>query len=176
MIRQGAAEDESRLSIRYAVLRTLLLAVLVFVGYSVVMRLTMAVFPMYINYLYGTWSDSNYFASLLKTLINIVFLIVGAIVLRGRRLTYSQRFSIIMLGLSIIFQVLSMRMEIWGRIAGLFSIYVYLMWVPDFLDEINLKRNRWIVECAVVFFSYIYMIIVLVFRPEWNLVVPYVVR
>ena len=174
MIRQGQNEDESRLSIQWAVIRTLLLAVIVFVAYSIIMRVAIAILPGYTNYFYGTWSDSNYFASLLKTLISVVFLIVGAIVFRGRKLTYLQRFSIIMLGLNIVFQVLSMRMEIWGRIASLFGIYAYIIWVPEFLSEIQLKSNRWIIEYAVIGFSFLYMLVVLVFRPEWTLVVPYV--
>ena len=176
LIRQGKNEDESKLSISWAVMRTLLLAVIVFVAYSIIMRIAIAILPGYTNYFYGTWSDSNYFASLLKTLISVVFLVVGAIVLRGRKLTNAQRFSIIMLGLNIVFQVLSMRMEIWGRIASLFGIYAYLMWVPEFLDEIQLISNRWITEWAITGFSFAYMLIVLVFRPEWTLVVPYVIK
>ena len=176
MIRKGNNEDESTLSIQWAVIRTILLAAIVFVAYSLFMRITIIIFPGYSNYFYGTWSDSNYFASLLKTLISVVFLIVGAIVLRGRKLTYLQRFSIIMLGLNIVFHVLSMRMEIWGRIANLFEIYAYLIWVPEFLGEIQLKSNRWIIECAITGFSFLYMLVVLVFRPEWTLVVPYVIR
>jgi len=81
-----------------------------------------------------------------------------------------------MLGMAILFQVLSMRMEIWGRVSGLFGIYIYLVWVPEFINEIRLASNRRIVETAVVGSSFIYMLIVLVFRPEWTLVVPYVIK
>ena len=176
MLRQGKNEDESKLSIQWAVFRTIILAVIVFIGYSLVMRVAVAILPGYTNYFYGTWSDSNYFASLLSTLINMVFLGVGAYILRGRRLTNVQRFSIIMLGLSIIFQVLSMRMEIWSRMVGLFSVYIYLMWVPEFINEIRLTSNRWIIESGIVGFSFVYMLVVLVFRPEWTLVVPYVIK
>lgn len=176
MIRTGQNEDESKLSVQWAVIRTFFIAVIVFVGYSLIMRVAIAILPRYTNYFYGAWSDSNYFASLIKTLISVVFLTVGAIVLRGRTLTNAQRFSIIMLGLDIVFQVLSMRMEIWGRMAGLFGVYAYLMWVPEFLYEIKLRNNRWIVESAIIVFSFLYMLIVLVFRPEWSMVVPYVVR
>ena len=81
-----------------------------------------------------------------------------------------------MLSLSIVFLVLSMRMEIWGRVTGMFSIYALVIWVPEFLNEIKLYSNRWIVETAVVLFSFAYMLIVLVLRPEWTMVVPYVIR
>ena len=176
MLHQGKNQDESKLSTQWVVFRTIVLAGIVFVGYSLVMRVAVAILPEYTNYFYSTWSDSNYFASFLSTLINIVFLGVGAYILRGRRLTNAQRFSIIMLGLSIIFHVLSMRMEIWSRITGLFNIYVYLMWVPEFINEIRLISNRWIIEFGIVFFSFMYMVVVLLFRPEWTLVVPYVIK
>ena len=174
LIQQGQNEEETKLSIQRVVIRTLSLAVIAFVGYSTVMSIAIAIFPSYSGYFDSIWSDSNYFASLFQTLINVVFLIVGAIFLRGRKMTYAQRFSVIMLGLSILFRVVSMRMEIWDRIASFFEIYIYLMWVPEFTDEIQLETNRWIVETAVVGFSFIYMLIVLVYRPEWTRVVPYV--
>lgn len=176
LIRQGKNEDESGLSIQSAVIRTLFVAVIVFMGYSIIMRVVIAILPAYTYYFYGTWSDSNYFASLLNTLISIAFLFAGVIVLRGRKLKNIQRFSIIMLGFNIASLVLSMRMEIWGRLAGLFGIYVYLIWVPEFMHEIQLKSNRQIIECAITVFSFLYMVIVLVFRPEWTMVVPYVIR
>ena len=173
LIQQGQNEEETKLSIQRVVIRTLSLAVIAFVGYSTVMSMAIAIFPSYSGYFDSIWSDSNHFASLFQTLINVVFLIVGAIFLRGRKMTYAQRFSVIMLGLSILFRVVSMRMEIWDRIARFFEIYIYLMWVPEFTDEIQLETNRWIVETAVVGFSFIYMLIVLVYRPEWTRVVPY---
>lgn len=176
MLRQGMNEAESKLSMQWALIRTLILAVIVFVGYSLVMRLAMVILPAYSFYFYGNWGDSNYFASLLKTLINMVFLFAGAIVFRGRKLTYMQRFSVIMLGLSILFHVLSMRAEIWERVAGLFGIYAYLVWIPEFINEIKLRSNRWITVSSIVGFSFVYMLVVLVFRPEWTLVVPYVIK
>lgn len=176
LLRQGKNEDESKLSIQRAVFRTITMAIVVFAGYSLIMRLAVSILPGYANYFYGTWSDSNYFASLLSTLINLVFLGVGAYILRGRRLTHAQRFSIIMLGLSIIFQVLSMRMEIWSRIVGLFSIYIYLMWVPEFINEIRLNSNRLIVNTGIIVFSFAYMLIILIYRPEWTMVTPYITK
>ncbi len=176
LIRGSRFEDESRLTMSFAVLRTLMLAVAVFFGYSAIMRLSSTIFPGYSHYFYGKWSDSNYFASLLKTLISIVFLIVGTLIFRNKKLTYIQRFSAIMLCLSIIFQVLSMRMEIWGRIVSIFGIYTYVIWIPELLNEIRLNSNRRIIETGIVLFSFAYMVIVLVFRPEWTRVVPFVFR
>lgn len=176
LVRQGRNEGESKLTIGYAQFQTFLLSIIAFAAYSVIMRITSSIFPEYVHYFYSEWSDSNYFASLLKTMIYIVFLTVGGIILRGRKLTNAQRFSAIMLGLSVVFSVLSMRMEIWERVAGIFVIYIYLIWVPEFLTEVRLPSNRRIIEGAIFVFALAYMLVVLVFRPEWSRVVPYVVR
>ncbi len=175
-LRLERSDEESKMTTQFAVFYTLFIAIIVYSAYSLIMRLAMSFFPSYAHYFSGIWSDSNYSASLLNTLMYLTFLVVGGIVLRGRRLTNVQRFSVIMLSLSIVFQVLSMRMEIWGRATGMFSIYALVIWVPEFLNEIKLLTNRWIVESTVVLSSLTYMLIVLIYRPEWTMVVPYVFR
>ena len=175
MINHGEKEELTNLKIRIVIFRTFFIAVVLFVTYSLIMRITMAVLPVYSAYFQSTWSDSNYFASLLKSLISMVFLICGAAILRKRRLTNLQRFSAIMLGLCIAFQVLSMRMEIWGRVVGFFEIYSFLLWIPEFLSELHLINNKRIIEGGIIGFSFLYMIIVLTYRPEWTMVVPYVI-
>ena len=176
IVRQGKTNEESKLTMQYAVFQTFIIAIIGYVFYSLVMQIASAILPVYTSYFRGTWSDSNYFASLLKTLIYVAFLVAGAAFINRRRLTYLQRFGVIMLCLSSVFSVLSMRMEIWERIAGIFGIYTYLIWVPELLTEIKRPSNRRIIEAGIFLFSLAYMIIVLVFRPEWSRVVPYVVQ
>ena len=155
---------------------TIWIAGLAFVAYSVIMAVTIRLLPQYAGYFRGEWSDANYNASLFNTLIQLSFAVVGAIVFRDKKLNKNQRFAAIMLSLTIIFDVISMRMEIWGRIAGMFGIYTYLLWVPEVTSEIHSAKNRVILNTAIVLFSAAYMLIVLVFRPEWTLVVPYKFR
>lgn len=153
--------------------KTILIAVGVFGAYSVVLIVAIKILPQYAGYFRGTWSDANYNASLFNTLIQLTVAVVGAIVFKSKALNNPQRFAAIMLSLTIIFDTLSMRMEIWGRIAGMFSIYSYLLWIPEVTSEIHSARSRALLNTVVVFFSAAYMIIVLVYRPEWTLVVPY---
>lgn len=176
LIRQGVNEDSSKLTMHNAIFNTLILAIFVYVGYSIIMMITARFFPFYASYFFGTWSDPNYFASLLHTLMSLTFMSAGALVFRGKRITNIQRFAVIMLGFAIVFQVLSMRMEIWSRVSGFFNIYVSLLWVPEFLNEIHLRKNRIVTELAIVSFAFAYMLIILIFRPEWTRVVPYVFR
>lgn len=155
---------------------TIIVSIVAFVAYSVIMIVVSKLFPMYSGYFYGEWSDANYNASLFNTLIQLVFSVFGVFVFRNKRLSNIQRFSAIMISLTIIFNVLSMRMEIWGRVAGLFGIYTYLIWVPEITYEISSIRNRLIWNMIIVLFCSLYMWIVLTYRPEWTLVVPYKLR
>ena len=142
---------------------TLLISGIAFVVYPIIMVVAAKLLPpYYAAYLEGEWSDSNYNASLFNTLIQLAFAIVGVIVFRN-----------IMLSLTIFFEVLSMRMEIWGRIAGFFSIYTNLLWASEVTAEIQSTKIRRILNTTIVLCSAAYMLIVLIFRPEWTLVIPY---
>lgn len=167
--------EETSLTVDKALLRALGLAAIAFAGYSLVMRLITMVFPRYAHYFTGTWSDANYSASLLNTLIAFVFAIVGAVSFRNKKLSNIQRFAAIMLGFSIVFNVLSMRMEIWSRVARMFGIYTYLLWVPEFTSEIYSIKNRWILNSSIVLFALAHMLVILLLRPEWTKVVPYII-
>ncbi len=156
---------------------TIWIAGIVFIGYSAILTFCIKLLPKYAGYFVGEWSDANYSASLFNTLIQLSFAIVGVIVFRNKKLNKNQKFAAMMRSLTIIFDVLSMRMEIWGgRIAGMFGIYTYLLWVPEITSEIRSAKNRVVVNTAILLFSAAYMLIVLVYRPEWTLVVPYQFR
>lgn len=177
VVRSNSEKEEyNSFTARKMLKNTIWIAGIAFVAYSVIMAVTIKLLPQYAGYFRGEWSDANYNASLFNTLIQLSFAVVGAIVFREKKLNKNQRFAAIMLSLTIIFDVLSMRMEIWGRIAGMFGIYTYLLWVPEVTSEIHSAKNRVILNTAIVLFSAAYMLIVLVFRPEWTLVVPYKFR
>lgn len=155
---------------------TILLSVIAFIAYPIIMGIALKLFPAYSGYFSGKWSDSNYNASLFNSLIHLSFGILGVVVFGNRKLDRNQKFAAIMLSLAILFNVLSMRMEIWGRIAGLFRIYTYLIWAPEVTSQIRKPDNRVIVYALIILFSSAYMLITLIFRPEWTLVVPYYFR
>ena len=169
--------ENTGVTVQKTLLRAFGFAVLGFAGYSIIMAIATRLFPAYAYYFSNSqWSDSNYNAALFNTLISVVFALAGACVFRNKELNNIQRFSAIMIGFSIIFNVLSMRMEIWNRLAGMFGIYTNLLWVSEFSSEIQNVKNRWILNSCIILFALAYMLIVLIFRPEWTQVVPYMVR
>ena len=149
-------------------------AIIAFLGYSIIMRLAALLFPGYIHYFSGTWSDANYNASLFNSLIALSFMVFGAIIFRNRELNSTQSFGVVMISLSFIFSVLSMRMEIWNRVTGFFSIYTYLLWAPEFVSAAHSAKQKRILKDIIVLAAFVYMIVVQTFRPEWAGVVPYV--
>lgn len=151
-------------------------AVVCFAVYPLIMNGVSKLVPGFASYFRGTWSDANYNASLFKTLVSVAFMAAGTAVFRNKRLNRNQSVAIMMLGASVIFNTLSMRMEIWGRLSGFFSPYIYLLWAPEFVSEIRNQKNRGVIKGCILLFSAAYMLIVLVFRPEWTRVVPYLFR
>lgn len=177
VVRSNNNEEDTNLTVGKTLLRAFGFAIAGFAGYSVIMAIAVRLFPTYAYYFSNSrWSDSNYNAALFNTLISVVFALAGACVFKNKKLNNTQRFAAIMIGFSIIFNVLSMRMEIWNRLAGMFGIYTNLLWASEFTSEIDSVKNRWILNSCIILFALAYMLIVLIFRPEWTQVVPYVVR
>ena len=152
------------------------LAIFSFVFYSYIMRLVVIISPQYAHYFSGIWSDSNYFASLFKMLIQLVFMVVGVLYFNNKELTEMDKFSLIMISISVVVGTLAMRMEIWGRLTGLFSIYTSILYAPSFSSSVYDAKNRMLLKTAIFFLSFVFMLVTFIFRPEWDGVVPYLFR
>ena len=149
------------------------ISVFLFLIYPQVMQIVAVIFPQYYGYFNGTWGDANYFASLLETVVLLSFFIIGIIFQKHKKISEIQKFVCILLGLSIIFAVLSMRMEIWSRVLAMFKIYTMIIWTPNFINLIKDNRNRVITVVTILLCATLYMLVILFFRPEWTGVVPY---
>ena len=168
--------DAIRITPNSIVKRTLIAAVVAFIAYPYIMRLVGLITPQYAYYFSGIWGESNYLASLFKMLIQLVFLVVGSIYLRNLEVTEIEKFALINIFISVIIDTLSMRMEIWGRLTGMFSIYTGILFAPLFTSEVNGSKNRIILKSSVFMFSFLYMLVTFIFRPEWDGVVPYLFK
>ena len=167
----------NKLTPRNTLKYSIVLMISSFVLFPVILELVGKVFPQYVMYFTGTWGESNYVASLFKLLIQFAFLIVGVYYFNRKEETSDvDRLGMLMIMISVIVLTLSMRMEIWGRLAGLFTIYTALLWAPSFAESVKNFRNRRILKTVIFVFSLSYMIITFIFRPEWDGVVPYIFR
>lgn len=157
-------------SVKWAIV----LSFFAFLLFPLAMKFILDFLPQYAYYFNSEWSDSNYFASLLQTTISFVFLVAGAVYFNRKTFDETRKFAALMMIFYMIFATLSMRMEIWERITGVFSIYNALLWTPSFVKDIRNKRQRFFVKGAIVSFSFIYLIVIFTYRPEWDGVVPYI--
>lgn len=161
---------------RKAIKWTIFILLGVYIAYPTVVRMVVWLFPKYIGYFTSRWSDTNYFAALINTMIEVVFLIIGAYYLGNKRLDDTEWFALIMLICSITFYALSMRMEIWSKVAIMFRIYTVILWTPAFVRNIRNRKKRLFIKSLIVSFSWMYLLVVFNFRPEWDGVIPYVFR
>ena len=153
---------------------TILISAVAFLAFPFVLDLILYIAPHYIYYLSGTWGDSNYFASLFNTLIQMAFMVVGVIYLRRFETTDLEKFALIMLSMTIISVTLSMRLEIIGRISTEFSIYTGILFAPMFTSVVEEPKNRLLLKSMVFLSSFAYLLVTFIFRPEWDGVVPYI--
>lgn len=149
-------------------------SVCAFVFYSFLVFAVNNIFPRYSSYFEGIYSDSNFTACLFKMLIQVVFLFLGAYyVERKNHISDTDRLSLVMMMLSVVIATLAMRMECWGRLSGIFSIYTALVWAPSFTECPRNLVDKQILRFSVFAFSLAYMVVTFIYRPEWDGVVPY---
>lgn len=151
---------------------TVALSFFFFVFYGTAMKLVGLIVPRYAAYFMGTWSKSNYSAALFKMLVQLAFMLVGVLYLKGRKLSRTESFFLIMMAFSVVTSTLSMKMTIWGRLTGTFSIYT-ILWTPVFTETPMKSNSRIILKIGIFLFSLLYMVITFIYRPEWDGVVPY---
>lgn len=158
------------------VLLTIAVALIGFVVFPLIQRVIGIMLPNFASYSSSVWGESNYFASFFQNLIEFVFLVVGAIYLKNYELSEIDKFGFMMVAFATIITTLSMRMEIWGRLTGMFSIYTATIFAPSFATVEMDRRNRIILKGLICLGAFLYMVVVFIFRPEWESVVPYVFR
>lgn len=151
---------------------TVALSFFFFVFYGTAMKVVGLIVPRYTAYFMGTWSKSNYSAALFKMLVQLAFMLVGVLYLKGRKLSRTESFFLIMMAFSVVTGTLSMKMTIWGRLTGTFSIYT-ILWASVFTETPMKSNNRIILKLSVFSLSLLYMVITFIYRPEWDGVVPY---
>ena len=120
---------------------------------------------------------SNYYGALIRTLFYglLVFLSVNYIEVGKRRgvIPDDARVRVIehALMLWLLFSVLGMRIQIWGRVSCLFQPFV-LIAIPLAL-KVPPPKERFLMTALICLAAIAYFVIVGVFRPEWQGAIPY---
>lgn len=131
----------------------------------------------YSDYARGSYGVSNYFAAVLKfleSLVTMVSLYFISYTGRNKFLNNKMRILTISTIIYIWFQLLSIRMIIFNRIYGLYSIYL-LITIPELLMIIKKDNytNYIIMKFFVITLYLLSFLIIGKFRPEWFGTIPY---
>ena len=123
------------------------------------------------------FTGNNYFGALLKALLAVF---ITAIVLnylhvgqkRGILLSKEDQFYCHMLMFWILFSILGMQIQIFSRLCMYFSVFA-LVGITCALRFIQNAGERAFVELSLGAIALSYFVIIGVFRPEWQGVIPY---
>lgn len=123
----------------------------------------------YIGYFASKRVGTGYMAITFGLIKNIcIYLFVEYL---DKKKLYVNKVLLCVLKLSIIFNSLAYVMNLFSRVAIYFSIIV-LFELSNILNKKYIKNCNWIIF-AIVFSLMLEMLIILMFRPEWNHLYPY---
>lgn len=162
----------------------LCLSVICTIAFPFVLKIMQTVFPQYAHYFSGSYFDGSGFLAVAMNLASTAGLLLGMIYytdtpLNSKRMfkfgtvaligeSYAYSWSIVIF---IALQILGFAANITDRIGGYFSLAFYF-----FLPQLSAKmkpvnRERFIALIVLLYLAK--FIIVQIFRPEWNHILPY---
>lgn len=153
------------------------MALLGFVFYNQIFKFASIIITKYDGYADSVFGESNYFGALLMFLVYfIIYSICQICQFRGRT-QYEFKDNMIgkiafrSLSIAVCLQVITMRMNIIGRMVPYFIIFAIIA-VPDAVSRI--KSKNFIVSILIIgILLFTYWLVIGLFRPEWNGAIPY---
>ena len=143
----------------------------------------------YMDYLGSEYSDSNYFASAVKVLMNLFYL--GTVIFAGGYLRHSEDqsigskvsfidreglftdiFLISILFLQLYFYICGMSAVIMERVTVYYNLFIVVALPRSVINSRTLK-DKFAFSYFIIFASLLYFIIIGIFRPYWTDSIPY---
>lgn len=170
----------------------ILICITIFIQFSFgsLINLVFAISPKYHVYLNSAYFEGEIrLASILNFLIIIIIFIMGLILnfntepdkysyeikqgkVRQKRIisdNYAMQYLILF---SACITFISLRFNLIERLSEYFFVFS-IIYLPNILSEIQDKKLYMIVVYLVIVFSFVYITVILLFRPEWNRIFPY---
>lgn len=122
---------------------------------------------------YGSEEDLITFN--LATILN--FLVILVVFLFGEWCLKKEEDRLILLlrkiiYLSVLISFVAIRVPLLGRLTLLFGSFI-LFYIPLVVERIYSFKNRLLTKSLIVLGFYAFFFVILVFKPEWNILVPY---
>jgi hypothetical protein len=154
-------------------LGSVLITVLIFIGFDSFMRILLTVAPdRYLNYVNTSYyTDATNVANIANfaTTLAVLFL---SYMLRYYKNNDKSEISFYYLLISVCIGLLSIKFGMFSRIQHYFYIFSIVL-IPNMMSKLNNKHTKLIVSFIIVICFFLYHIIILALRPEWQNVYPY---
>lgn len=160
-----------------ALVKTGLISLPVIIGANYILILALSIFPKYSSYLTRVESYDGIFVYL-QTIFIFVFLILGFVQNKNNRepvniINSSERLMLNATLYSFLLSLLSTYINIAGRVSKYLYIFIAVYTTMNF-QAIKNSRERLIAKYVIISLLLIYYYTILLTRPEWDGVVPYI--
>ena len=127
----------------------------------------------YQGYLETEWfTAGNKLGLILKFVIVILIFLLGEIILKNTKLSLKENFLRNIVFIGVVFSFFNMNTALIGRFTMYFTTFI-LLYIPFIISKIKKDSYRIVVTMFILVFFMLYLYSILIFRPDWNSVVPY---
>lgn len=152
---------------------TIVISIVSFIGLPGLLNLGFRIFSKYSTYVGGDYDVANYFGAVLKFGLNfMIFIIVSCISIKAQANDKKENIFLFMLAISIVFSFCTIRMAIFNRVTGIFSIICIIL-LPNSIEKISEKKMKLFVITFVAIICFSTFGVISIYRPEWYGVIPY---
>jgi hypothetical protein len=153
------------------------ISIIFYTCFDKILQIFLYLFPKYKMYLTSIYFNSQIkLANIINTLLVFIILIFG-IIIKNKKLflsNESNQENIIyhIMNLALLFSLISLKISILGR----FTMYFFMfscIYIPNTIMKINSNRNRVIITSIIVNILFIYNMIILYARPDWQHIYPF---
>lgn len=157
---------------------TLIATMILFVFGKNIFLLLAKFSPRLFNYIGSDFDVENYFASFLNFLVYMCSFVLGMFIIAKNDKSCikekNEKTNIIIgiMGVAVMFSVLTMRVSLFNRFTPYFSIFL-IIWLANTMQKIKNTKERILFKVIVLLMFMAYWIIIARYRPEWYGCVPY---
>jgi hypothetical protein len=164
---------------RFRMLSAIIFSSFVVFFIRIIFNLILAFAPRYAAYAAVLNEKAGYLAT--YVICGIYFCIIllasafdQSLTKRNKTSDYQERNNLILwlLTIGFVFSIAATFVMILTRFTIMFTL-VCIVYIPNLLELIKKKSIQYIILCFVLITTFLYMVIVLKFRPEWFQVTPY---
>ncbi len=144
------------------------------VAFSSILNSLLGIFTLYEEYQNSIFGQGQRIGALFQSAILVILLFVAYYLRKQNRCKFTNIgldsvFMLCFIGMLI--QLLSYNMSVIARFAVYFNIFQIIL-IPNLLIQLPLKK-RYYYATSVFFLANVYTWIILMYRPEWNVVYPF---